>query len=175
MKYNILTQAVGVLAMIFSVASFQLKTKKQIIVMQCITSITFAVHYFMLPDGSGIAGGVVNSVALVRNVIFYFKDKKFFRSSFWLVFFAVIMGASAVVSRFEAISAFMCVAMIFNTFAVWVTKPVDTRKMILIASPFAFVYNVAIGSVGGIANEVLVETITAVTFVREKRKNREKK
>lgn len=158
------------MAMIFSVTSFQLKTKKQIIIMQCITSVTFAIHYFMLPDGSGIAGAVVNTIAIVRNIIFHFKDKKVFASKVWLVFFAVIMGGSAIVSRFEAISVFMCVAMVFNTLAVWADKPIDTRKMILIASPFAFVYNVAISSLGGIANELLVETITAITFIRENRK-----
>ena len=168
--FDYLVQAIGILAMILSVTSFQMKTKKQIIVLQCMTGIVFAVHYFLLPDGAGIAGGVVNVIAIVRNLVFYFNYKPIFRSRLWIVFFAIIMGGSALVSRFEPISVFMCIAMVFNTLAVSAEKPIDTRKMILISSPFAFVYNVVILSVGGILNEALVEIITLITFIRENKK-----
>lgn len=167
--YQILTQALGILAMILSVTSFQMKTKKKIIILQCLTGVVFAIHYFMLPDGTGMAGAVVNAIAIVRNIVFYLREKPFFASKWWVVFFCVVMGGSAIVSRFEPISVLMCIAMVFNTLAVAAEKPIDTRKRILIASPFAFVYNVVIFSVGGIANEALVEIITLITFLREKK------
>ncbi len=167
---ELICQAIGILAMILSVTSFQLKTRKQVIVMQCMTGVVFAIHYFMLPDGTGIAGGVVNVIAIVRNLVFYFNYKPIFKSKLWVVFFAIVMGGSAIVSRPEPISVFMCIAMVFNTLAVSAEKPVDTRKWILISSPFAFVYNVVIFSVGGIANEALVEIITLITFIRENKK-----
>lgn len=165
---ELICQAIGILAMILSVTSFQLKTKKQIIVMQCMTGVVFAIHYFMLPNGTGIAGGVVNVIAILRNLVFYFNYKPIFKSKLWVVFFAIVMGGSAIVSRPEPISVFMCIAMVFNTLAVSAETPVGTRKMILISSPFAFVYNIVIFSVGGIANEALVEIITAITFCKEK-------
>ncbi|MBQ8541437.1 MAG: YgjV family protein [Clostridia bacterium] len=165
---ELICQAIGILAMILSVTSFQLKTKKQIIVMQCMTGVVFAIHYFMLPGGAGIAGGVVNVIAILRNLVFYFNYKPIFKSKLWVVFFAIVMGTSAIVSRPEPISVFMCIAMVFNTLAVSADTPVGTRKMILISSPFAFVYNIVIFSVGGIANEALVEIITAITFFKEK-------
>lgn len=171
-KYEILTQAVGIVAMILSVTSFQMKTKKQIIVLQCMTSVTFALHYLMLPNLAGISGAVVNIIAIVRNIVFSLKDKKVFSSKIWVIFFTIVMGGSAIVSRPEPISVFMCVAMVFNTLAVSADNPTVTRKRILIASPFSFVYNVGISSWGGIANETLVEIITLITFVRENRKNK---
>lgn len=166
---EIVCQSIGILAMILSVTSFQLKTRKQVIVMQCLTGVVFAIHYFMLPEGTGLAGAVVNVIAISRNLVFYFNYKPIFKSKLWVVFFAIVMGGSAIVSRPEPISIFMCVAMVFNTLAVAAEKPVDTRKWILISSPLAFVYNVAILSLGGIANEVLVEVITAITFIKENR------
>ena len=172
---NTIAQIIGIVAMILSVTSFQMKTRTQIIVMQCLTGVVFAIHYFMLPEGSGLAGGVVNVVAIVRNIVFYLNDKPFFRSRLWVVLFCVLMGGSAILSRPEPISVFMCVAMVFNTLAVSAQKPVDTRKRILISSPFALVYNIVVGSIGGIANELLVEIITAITFFKENRLTKENK
>ncbi len=163
----IIAQIIGIVAMILSVTSFQMKTRVKLIVMQCLTGIVFAIHYFMLPGGIGIAGGVVNVIAIVRNIIFYNNDKPVFKSKFWVVLFCILMGGSAIVSRPEPISIFMCIAMVFNTLALAAEKPVDTRKRILISSPFAFVYNIVVGSLGGIINETLVEIITAITFYRE--------
>lgn len=164
---DFICQVIGIIAMILSVTSFQLKTRKQVLVMQCMTGVVFAVHYFMLPHWSGVAGGVVNMIAIVRNLVFYFNYKPLFKSKLWVMFFAIVMGGSAILSRPEPISVFMCIAMVFNTLAVSAQKPVNTRKWILIASPFAFVYNVVIMSVGGMANEALVEIITLITFIRE--------
>lgn len=164
---NTIAQIIGIIAMILSVTSFQMKTRSRIIALQCMTGVVFAVHYFMLPDGTGIAGAVVNLVAIVRNIVFYLNDKPLFKSRWWVVLFCVLMGGSAIVSRPEPISVFMCIAMVFNTLAVSAQKPTDTRKRILISSPFALVYNIAVGSLGGIINESLVEIITAITFVKE--------
>ncbi|MBQ3111036.1 MAG: YgjV family protein [Clostridia bacterium] len=166
---EIICQTIGIIAMVLSVTSFQLKTKKQIIIMQCMTGVVFAIHYFLLPNGAGAAGCAVNLIAIVRNLVFYFNYKPIFKSKLWVVFFAIVMGGSAIVSRPEPISVFMCIAMIFNTLAVSAKTPVGTRKMILISSPFAFVYNVAVLSVGGMANEALVEIITAITYFKETR------
>lgn len=165
--YEIVCQIIGIIAMVLSVASFQMKTKKQIILMQIATGVVFAVHYFMLPGGKGLAGAVVNVIAIVRNLVFMNRDKKFFSGYGWVVLFCVIMGGSAVVVRPEPISVFMTVAMVFNTLAVAAETPVGTRKRILISSPFAFVYNIVVGSWGGIINEAMVEIITAITLIRE--------
>lgn len=167
---EIICQVIGIVAMVLSVTSFQMKTKKQIIIMQCLTGAVFAVHYFMLPQGSGVAGGVVNLVAIVRNIVFYFNNKPVFKSKWWVVLFCILMGGSAVVSRPEPISVFMCIAMVFNTLSIASEKPITVRKIILISSPFALVYNIAVSSVGGIVNEALVCVFTLITLIKYDRK-----
>lgn len=169
---DIIAQIIGIIAMILSVTSFQMKTKKQIIIMQCMTGVVFAVHYFMLPEGAGVAGGVVNLIAIVRNIVFYFKNKPVFKSRLWVVFFAAVMAGSAFVSRPEPISVLMSIAMIFNTLSIASDEPMTVRKIILISSPFALVYNIVVMSIGGIMNESLVEIITAITLIREYRKKK---
>lgn len=161
-------QIIGFVAMILSAISFQMNTKKKIIIMQILTSVVFAIHYFMLPEGIGVAAGVVNMIAIVRNVVFFYRDKPIFRSRWWVVLFAAIMGGSAIVSRPEVISVLMCIGMVFNTLSVAAEKPISTRRRILISSPFVLVYNIAVGSIGGIINELLVEILTVVTLIREK-------
>ncbi len=164
--YELICQIIGIIAMIISVTSFQMKTKKKIIILQLLTGVVFAVHYFMLPNGLGIAGGVVNVLAIIRNLVLVKTNN----NRFWIAFFCVVMGMSAVISRPEPISVLMAIAMVFNTLAIAAKTPTGTRKNILISSPFALVYNIVILSIGGIANESLVEVITFITFIRERDK-----
>ena len=164
--YMIIVQAIGIIAMILSVTSFQMNTKKKIIIMQLMTGVVFAVHYFMLPERAGIAGGVVNVLAIIRNLVLVKTNN----NRFSVVFFCVVMGLSAIISRPEPISILMAIAMVFNTLAIAAKTPVGTRKSILISSPFAFVYNVVIFSIGGMINEFMVEVITGITLFMDYRK-----
>ncbi len=167
--YMIIAQAIGIVAMVLSVTSFQMDTKKKIIILQLLTGVVFAIHYFMLPNGAGIAGGVVNVLAIIRNLVLVKSNN----NRYWIAFFCVVMGMSAIISRPEPISVLMAIAMVFNTLAIAAKTPMGTRKNILISSPFALVYNLVILSIGGIANEALVEIITFITFLKERRANRD--
>lgn len=164
--YQIIAQALGIVAMVFSVTSFQLKTKKQIIIMQILTSVVFATHYFMI---NAITAAVVNLVAIVRNIVFYNKNKPFFKSRMWVWGFATVMALCGAASWQGPISLLMCVGMVFNTLAVGADKPINTRKLILISSPFVLMYNIWAMSVGGIINESLVIIITLITLLAEVR------
>ncbi|MGM9551045.1 MAG: YgjV family protein [Clostridia bacterium] len=160
--YALVAQGLGIVAMICSVMSFQLDTKKKIIIMQIVTSIIFATHYFMI---GAITAAVVNMIAILRNGVFYKKN-----TPFTVTLFCIIMAGSALLSWQGPISLLMCVGMIFNTLAVAAKMPVDTRKRILISSPFVLIYNIFVFSIGGIINESAVIIITTVTLIKELRK-----
>lgn len=161
-----LAQGIGIAAMILSAISFQMNTKKKIIVMQIITSVVFAAHYFMI---DAVAAGVVNTIAIVRNVVLYRKDKLPLGGKVWVGLFCTVMAVSAFVSRPEPISVLMSIGMIFNTLAVAAENPQKVRKTVLISSPFVLLYNIFVMSIGGIINEILVEICTAVTMIRERK------
>ncbi len=159
---NVLAQMIGIVAMVLSALSFQMKTRKQIIVMQIATSIVFGIHYFMI---GALTACVVNLVAIVRNLAFYYKNNKV-----RIGMFCVIMPLCAILSWQGPISLLMCVGMLFNTLAVAADKPVSTRKRILVSSPFVLIYNIFVMSIGGIINEILVDILTVITLVRECKK-----
>ena len=52
---NILTQVVGIAAMLFSVFSFQMNKHKQIMIMQIIATALFGWQYFLLGAFTGMA------------------------------------------------------------------------------------------------------------------------
>lgn len=164
-----LAQAIGIVAMILSALSFQMSTKKKIIIMQTLTAIVFTLHYFML--GNAAAAAVVNLIAIVRNVVVYYKEKLPLGGRFWVGFFCVVMAVAAYLSNPVPISLLMSVGIIFNTLALATKKPVNTRKIILVSSPFMLAYNILVFSIGGIINEVLVEILTVITLIRESKKD----
>lgn len=164
--YDIIAQGIGFLAMALSVMSFQMNTKKKIIIMQIMTAVVFIAHYSMI---GAVTAAVVNFVAIGRNLVFYHKN--IFTGKFWVPLCACIMALCALLSWEGPVSLLMCVGMIFNTLAVAAETPVGTRKMILISSPFVLIYNILVFSLGGIVNEALVIVITTITLMREKQKS----
>lgn len=167
----VLAQAVGIVAMVLSALSFQMNTKKKIIIMQILTSIVFATHYFML--GNALAAAVVNLIAIVRNVVMYYREKLPLGGKFWVGFFCVVMAVAAYLSNPVPVSLLMSVGIIFNTLAVAAKKPINTRKIILVSSPFMLLYNIIVFSIGGVINEVLVDILTIITLIRESKKDAE--
>ena len=156
-------QILGIFAMVFSILSLQMSTHKKIMVMQIITASFFAAHYFFI---GGITAGVLNAVAVIRNIIFYHKDKKIFRGNYITVIFTVIMAGLGILSWNGWFSVFMVIGMVFNTLSFSFTNPQSTRKTILVASPMMLIYNVFAFSIGGMINEFFSTVSCLIAFVR---------
>lgn len=73
--YDIITQTIGIIAMIFVVLSFQGKDAKKVIACQMIGCILFIVNYFML---GAIVGALMNIIATIRAIVYI--NKKTFRA-----------------------------------------------------------------------------------------------
>ena len=85
--YEIAAQAIGIVAMLFVIISFQGKDAKQVIACQMIGCILFIINFFML---GAIVGALMNAIATVRAVV-YVNKKTFHADS--LVWPAVITAA----------------------------------------------------------------------------------
>ncbi len=165
----IIGQIFGILAMVFSILTWQMGSHKKMMVMQIICASAFVVHYLLI---GAYTGAVVNGVAVVRNVIFYHRDKKCFSGNIWVVLFALFMAVGGTLSGYREgwISLFMIVGMVVNTLSLSCTEPQKARKIILIASPLMLVYNILTLSIGGIINETLSEISTVIALVRTAKK-----
>ena len=160
---ELIGQILGIFAMVFSILSLQMSTHKKIMIMQIITASFFAFHYLFIDE---ITGGVLNAVAIVRNIIFYNKDKKIFSGNWITAVFAVIMVGFGIYTWNGWYSVFTVVGMFFNTLSFSFTNPQSTRKTILIASPLVLIYNIFAFSIGGIINEFFSTISCLIAFIR---------
>lgn len=160
---NIIAQIVGIVAMFFSVFSFQMNKHKQIMIMQIIATALFGVQYFMLGAYTGMA---LDAVGVVRGLVFYHRDKAWASHRSWVVLFAVAFAAAGIITWQGPVSLLMTIAMVMNTFSFSFTKPKLVRSTILLSSPLLLIYNVLTGSIGGVINEACVEASSVIGLIR---------
>ncbi|MCR4674401.1 MAG: YgjV family protein [Lachnospiraceae bacterium] len=161
---EVFTQVIGFVAMFFSVFSFQMNSHKKIILMQMAATVCFAIQYYLLGAYTGM---VVDIIATVRSMIFYFReDKEWARSKWWIVIFMAAFAVSGIFTYESPVSLLAIFAMMLNTISFACTKPKLVRTTILISSPMFLIYNIIMASMGGIVNEVFVEISSVVGLLR---------
>ncbi len=160
---DIAAQAVGILAMAASIASFQFSTQKKILIVQIITAILFAIHFGML---GAITGAGMNVAAIIRNIVFYHRDKKFFSGKIWIVIFAFVNVIVGIISWQGIISLLMIFGMVFNTISLSCTDPQKVRGVMLVASPMILLYSIFSKSIGGTVNEIFSEISMIIGVIR---------
>ncbi|MCQ2432910.1 MAG: YgjV family protein [Clostridia bacterium] len=171
----IIAQIIGYLAMLTSFLSFQMRTHRSIMLVQVITAILFAVHFLMLGKTTGC---ILNAAAIIRDIIFMYQDKsKFCAWRGWTVIFCIVMvvlGGVSWVTGDGFYAIFFTVAMVFNTISMSVHNPQNVRKIILIACPLAFTYDLLTKSQGGMVNEVLAACSAVIGLIRYRNKDTSK-
>ena len=160
-------QIVGVCALISSTLSFQLKTRKQILIAQIITVVLFSVHFAML---GAVTGAAMNATSIVRNVIFYNRDKKFFSGNIWVAIFIAVNVIAGIIFWEDWTSLLCIAAMVVNTVSMSMKNPQHVRAVMLASSPFFLVYSVLTCSVGGTVNELIAEVSGIISLIRYRRK-----
>lgn len=158
--YNAVVQAVGVVAMAFNIFSYQRKTQVQIITLQFIGSILFAVHFFMQ---GAYTGATLNAIGIVRAFAFMNKEKLKTDGIPWLIGFCATYAASYALTftvfgkPFTAVNALVeilpVVGMVLTTLSFRAKTAASTRRLCLVNSPLWLAYNVVNLSVGGICCE----------------------
>lgn len=169
---EILTQIIGIAAMICSVSSFQMNKHKHIMLVQIAATALFGVQYYLLGAYTGLA---LDIAGVLRDIVFYNKDKKWASGNWWTVFWAAVMLGVGIFTYQNWISLLMTAAMILNTVSFSFTQPKLVRTTILISSPLLLVYNILTGSIGGVVNELFCEISSVVGILRYDIKKKENK
>lgn len=167
---EIIAQIIGVFALAASVASFQMKTYRRIMLAQIICAALFAIHLgmlFLLGHRNAISGCVGNIVCLIRNVIFQIASTRQEKRP-WLktVIFSILVAASILLTWQSPFTLFCLVGLVLNTVSFSMTDPQKVRRVILVSSPFIFVYNLFSASVGGAVNELISITSVIIGLIR---------
>ena len=79
---EIIIQAVGVLAYLILIYSYQKKSKIKILFMQVISAVFFALHFYLL---SGLTGAICNFLNVFVLITIYIYEIKKFKRKVWLI------------------------------------------------------------------------------------------
>jgi len=170
MDIVILGQIMGFVAVVLGFVSFQMRTQKQLLVVQIATTIAFCLHYWLIGATSGM---MMNLLGIVRNIAYYHKDKKIFSGKKCPIFFGVVMAIVGILSWQGYYSIFVLLGLVINTVCLSFTNPQNTRKSILVSSPLVLVYDVFVQSIGGIVYESVVIVSSIIGIVRYKKRPEE--
>lgn len=164
---DIIAQGIGILAMVFNILSYQGKKQKTVIALQLIGGALFAVNFWMI--GAKV-GGILNVIAVIRAVLFLFKDKVKADSIFWLIGF-ILSYIAVYVLTFTVFGTELTpwhlvrellpvVGMTALSVGFRLKDAAGIRKCGLISSPAWLIYNIAVGSWGAI----ICETLTLISI-----------
>jgi len=168
---QIIGQALGILATVITGISYQMNTKRSLLLVQTAATACTCLAYLLLGAASGFA---LNMVCIIRNVVFYFQKgsgKHHMLSASLLAAVMVVLGA---LSWQGPVSLLIIVALAANTVFLSFGDPQLLRKSILATSSLVLLYNIFVFSLGGIANEALAigsSVVGIFRFRQERQKN----
>lgn len=168
-----IAQIIGIIALVFAMISYQMKTQKGIVLIQIVSCSFFAVHFLML---DAYTGALLNLIAAVRSVVFANKDKKWGRSNWWIVLFSLISVVAVGFTWEGPLSLMPMAGMVLTSIAWGIENASLVRLISLPSSPLWIVYNLICRSTAGVLTEVfvMVSIITAMIRLDVPRKKGEK-
>lgn len=160
--FEIIAQAVGIVAMMFNILSYQGKKQSTVITLQLFGASLFAVNFFML---GATVGGIMNVIAAFRAIVFVNKKHLKAESVWWLVTF-ITMFVTAYMLTFAVFGKSFTVTNALVELLPIIAMTVSTigfrngsAKMIrywgLIGSPCWLIYNIFNFAIGAIICEVV--------------------
>ena len=171
--YEIIAQAVGIVAMLFNIFSYQQKSAKRIIGFQLFGGLLFAVNFFML---EAYIGAILNLVAFIRAILFLKKDKLHTDHIAWFAGFCCTYIAAyvltftvfnqAVTVPNLIVECLPVVGMVFTNLAFRHNDAKIIRRLCLVSSCVWLVYNSLALAVGAIACEAFSIVSIFIAMVR---------
>lgn len=163
MTKEIIGQIFSIIAMALTVLSFQMKTKKQILIMQTVGSAFFLASYILFGSWAAVC---LNVVFLIRNTVFYFKDKKWASHGIWLYFILALVIAAGSLGFKTYLDIIPIIGSIFGTVAAYMKRENMFRLLKLGDSPCWLIYNISIPSIGGSICEIINIVSILVGLIR---------
>lgn len=155
-------QLLGLVAVLLTFISYQAKTQKQILLIQTAATLFMALHYALIGASSGLS---LNVICLLRNITYFFKEKRPFSSPVIPYLFSAAMVVYGILTWQAFYSCFIIVGLAINTVALSRT-PQTLRKSILLTSTLVLIYNIFVFSIGGIINEIVAITSSVIGLIR---------
>ena len=170
-----IAQILGFLALAANVLSFHFKKYGQIVTVQILSSVLFTAHFALLYSAGitdSLTAGALNGLSLFRNgLLLLTKEKRTEKGTALIAgFFSAAVIAFGILTWNSWVSLLFIIAMVLVTVSMSIRKPNVLRLLNLIAAPFAFVYDLLIGSIGGSINEAISFLSALIAFAKNRGK-----
>lgn len=160
----LLAQAVGMVATIISILSFQCKDNRKLFLIQIASSSIFAVHYLLLGAYTGL---LLNLAGVVRLIFLYNGQKKWARHTASMVGVTLLMALCGVVTWNGWLSLLPTAATALGTPFYWSQNGKTLRwAQLCFISPCWLIYNIAQFSIPGVITEVLAILSVVISLIR---------
>lgn len=154
---------IGFCALILIFLSYQLHDKKKLLLIQTVSTTLVCIQYILIGAYSGFA---LNIVCIIRNIIFYNRDKKFFSSLFFPIFFACVIPLISLLSWDGYYSIFIVIGLMINTICLGICSPQNLRIASLLCCTLIIIYNICARSYSGIVNETITIISSIIGIIR---------
>lgn len=177
---DFVTQAIGVVGMTFGILSYLNKSQRGIMIFQLLTTVCFAVHFFLL---GAVTGCLLNILGVIRAAVYAQRSRRSWAAHpAWIYIFSgaafVLYGLSFTVFGVEP-TARLLILELLPVIAVTVTSVAyrlpgggQVRILSLFASPLWLIYNAINGSVGGTVSDSLATVSILVGMYKHDRKKK---
>lgn len=160
---NYFAQAIGFVGMLFAFISFQRNNNKGILFFQIMATTAFIFHFLLL---GAYTGAMMNLLGALRNIVFFYKEKKWASKRYWLYLFNVLYIVCGIMTWKGLYSLLPMVAMVVSTIGLWLNNPRHTRFLVFPSSPCWLVYNIITNSIAGIFTEIFVLCSLTIGIIR---------
>ena len=164
-KTFLIAQAIGMIGVLLFVLSFQIKSSRKLFITQIMSNTMFAIQFLIL----GAYAGCVNLIiCILRNFCMMNKEKWRFIESKWALLVMIgLFFANTVINWHAWYDIFSFAAAGSATVGVWTGNPRNIRTSnLFVASPCWIIYDICVGSLTGIANEVIAMVSIIISIIR---------
>lgn len=161
--YQIITQAVGFVAMGLEIGSYQCKSSRKLIFVQMCGNIAFLIHMLML----GAYSGCINLlISCIRNYVLSSKGEwARWKGWLWILIGGNLLGT--VLTWENLFSILPCIAVVSVTVSCWTRNGKKIRiASFCCSSPSWLIYDIYTGSYSGIIAEIFVLCSVGISVIR---------
>ena len=162
---KLLAQVVGIFAVASYLLSYQLKRRKQIIVVNATSSFLYVLQYILL---GAFEGAAIDVLSAVSTVVAHNSDKKFVKKYLKFIFLALNIAfcVAGIILYKNIYSLFPVAGAMLQSGAFWLKDEKHIRLVSFLGAPFWLVYNALSGAYGPAIGSVLSLFSIGIAIIR---------
>ena len=160
-----IANAVGVLAVVLFLLSYQQKKRANIVIFNASSRVMYTVQYLLL---GAFEGAVLDVLGIFISIAAHKKNTQFVRKHIWwfiIISNLLMLGAGLALYK-NIFSIFSILGVMLHVDALWFSDEKKIRRMSIIGSPCWLIYNFASKAYGSVVGDALSIVSIAVAMFR---------